>query len=397
MASVGWRYFGLATLVLMFLATCAPAQPQASPTAPPAKAAAQPTAAPPSPTAAPAKPTSGPAQPTEKPAQARPAPFDAKAVADFYRGKTLRFVVGTTAGGAFDVISRLVAKYLPRYIPGNPNVIVENKPGAGGAVAANLLFNVEPKDGTVFANFNESQVLQQALGAPGIEFDGARFNWLGAAVNSFSMCAVRKDVGVDSIRDLMGPNGKEIHIGVVAPGTAGHDTAATLKATLGLTYKIISGYSGETDIFVAIEKKELDGYCTLFTSYKTSPVMNRPDPLLKALIITSPQPVDDPLVKGVPTAESLAPNDEARALIRFVGTPQRFNKPYAAPPGVPQDRVAALRQAFASTFADPEFKADAEKGKHDLSFTSGEEVQRMVQEMLGAPASVLAKVKDILK
>jgi tripartite-type tricarboxylate transporter receptor subunit TctC len=142
--------------------------------------------------------------------------FDEQAVANFYRGKTIRILVGFAPGGTFDLYARMVAKVLPKHIPGNPSVVVENKPGAGSILAANVLYNAEAKDGTVIATFNESLLLQQLIGAQGIEFDAGKFQWLGSAVNQPPGCTIRADLGISGIEDL---RAREVVLGAPGPGT----------------------------------------------------------------------------------------------------------------------------------------------------------------------------------
>jgi tripartite-type tricarboxylate transporter receptor subunit TctC len=185
-------------------------------------------------------------------------------VADFYRGKTIRLVLGLPAGTGADTGHRLIAKYMTRYLPGNPRIIVENKPGAGGILATNLVYNVEPQDGTVISAFVESNVLQQALGAPGIEFDAGKLQWLGSAVKTTGACLARTDTGITSIQDTIA--GPEVIIGVSAPGGTTHDVAAVLKAALGANFRLVMGYDGSPRLILATESKEVEGFCVSLRS-----------------------------------------------------------------------------------------------------------------------------------
>jgi tripartite-type tricarboxylate transporter receptor subunit TctC len=421
----------------LLAAACAPAAPP-SPTPTPTKPAAPPTAAPakpadaaaakPASTAAAAKteakPAASPAAKAEaKPAEAKPAAspatkaeakpapspatkpalskaegavFDEKAVADFYRGKTVRLVVASSAGGPIDLVARLVAKHMPRYVPGNPNIIVENRPGASGAVAANLVYNTEPKDGTVFITPVEGNVFQQAIGAPGIEFDATKFNWLGSTLKTVGACIVRTDAQAKSIQEAMA--GKEVIMGVSSPGGTTHDIAATLKPVLGANFKLVPGYAAAAELHLAMERKETEGYCLSIHGIleRAKHVLEGPSPEAKIFILMGAEPFDDPLTKGVPAAETLARSPEDRQMLRALNSVLQINKPYALPPGVPADRVAAMRVAMARTYADPTFVQEMQAAKQDLRPSTGEEVSRVVQELLNTPAPILARLKGYL-
>jgi tripartite-type tricarboxylate transporter receptor subunit TctC len=194
-----------------------------------------------------------PAPPSSAGAPAAAAADD-RAVADFYQGKNLRLVVPYTAGGAFDVLARMLARVLPQYIPGRPNIVVENKTGAAGLLALNTVYAVEPKDGTVVVMPGENLVLLQAVGAPGVEFDARKMSWLASATRSPYACLVRLDTGVTSIQDVI--DGKEVAIAGTSPGTALHDTAAIINGTLGTNFKLVPGYGGAADMRLALDKKE---------------------------------------------------------------------------------------------------------------------------------------------
>lgn len=388
---------GLACLALLVNA-CAPPGPPAPTAAPtPAKPAAP--TVPPKPaatTASAARPTEAPvAKPTDK-TVAKAAPLDERAVADFYRGKTVRIVVGLSAGGGYDLTSRLIAKHMPAHLPGNPTIIVENRPGAGSALAANTIYATEPKDGSVIGNISPTLVLRQALGQPGVDYDAAKLQWLGSTAKDFTACLVRADVDAKTIQDTIG--GKEIILATLGPGDNSHDVPAVMNATIGTRFKLVPGYDGSSKFRLAMESKEVDGFCITFIS---GMLVGDSDALqsgsARIIVALGDKLPDHPFLKAVPTAESLAKAEEAKTLLRTIDTPQLFNKPYFVAPGVPTDRVEALRKALAATYADPSLRADAEKAKFDISPSSGEEVDRIVQGVLGTPPALLAKLKEIAK
>jgi tripartite-type tricarboxylate transporter receptor subunit TctC len=286
---------------------------------------------------------------------------------------------------------------MPRHLPGSPTIIVENRVGAGGLLAANTTYNSEPKDGTVIAYLIEGNVLQQALGAPGVEFDAAQFQWLGSPVRTTGACLVRSDAATTSMAEVIA--GKEVIIGGAAPGATTFDFPAVLKAALGANIKLVPGYDGPPRLLLAIEGKEIDGYCvsllSLFSDART--LLEGENPRARVLVVLGSQTPDMPQLRGVPAAETLTQVEESKQMLRAINAPQQMNRPLALPPGVPNDRVQALRAALAQTFADPRFIEDMTRANQGLSPNTGEQVTRTVQELLSTPPATLAKLKDALK
>jgi tripartite-type tricarboxylate transporter receptor subunit TctC len=372
----------MSVVILMLLAAaCAPARgdtgaPRAAP--PPAASAAKPEAV--APVAA--------------------APVAAAPAAEaFYRGKTIRILVGYGPGGPFDTFSRVVARYLGQYVPGRPTVIVENKPGAASMLAANQVYASEAKDGTVLANFASGLILLQALGREGIAFDGARYNWLGSAAKTVGACAARVDSGISSIHDLLGPNAKQLVVAAVGPGTATHDMPTALNAVMGTSFKIVSGYDSGTKMVLAIESQEVNGMCSNLDSMSSSArtLLDGDNPIMKIIVVLGSETPNHPWLRGVPAAETLAPNEDARQVLRALHAALHTNLPYAVAPEVPRDRVEALRKALMDTFADPQFRADVEKAGFELDPTPGEELTQVYLGLLNAPPATLARLKEILK
>jgi TRAP-type uncharacterized transport system substrate-binding protein len=320
-----------------------------------------------------------------------------KALADFYRGKTVTVVVGFAPGGGYDISARIVARHLGKHIPGHPNIIVENRPGAGSLVAANLVYKGLAKDGTYIATFNSQMVLQQLLGQPGIEFDGRAFNWLGSVSSSQSACAVHTDTGVTHIKQLMGPGGKVVNMGGESPGSGITDTAAVIRAALGVKFKIIYGYAGSRPVANAVLNRELDGMCISWESFTSDMKMFfEPRKIVNMLVIFGTELPKHPWLAGAEAAEAIAPTDHARTLLKLVYAPGKISFPYAAAPGVPADRLAALRNAFDQTFADPAFVADYEKFRQ-LVPRRGSEVAAIANDLLATKPNLVADLKEALK
>lgn len=373
-----FRRAGAVLLVLATIIATACAQPPtASPTAAPQPAAA-----------------SNPTAPSKPASAAKPAAND-QAVADFYRGKTIRFVVGYAPGGGFDSYARLISKYLGKYVPGNPNVIVENMPGAGSTVAANHLFKVAEKDGTVIGTFNELQLINQLIGRQGIEFDLRQFSWIGSAYSGQTACVARKDTGITSLSDLIG--GKQLIMGGTAPGAETDDFPRVLKEVLGANIKMVSGFDGTSKIRVAVESGEVDGACWSWQSMQATAASWFESNYVNVFTWQGekPHPTLDKL--NAPKAETFAKTEEEKALVRIVASPAAVAKPYVAPPGIPAERLQALRNAFAATFADPAFRADAEKAKLDIDFSNAADVERVVNSVLTSSPQVANRLGTLLK
>jgi tripartite-type tricarboxylate transporter receptor subunit TctC len=286
---------------------------------------------------------------------------------------------------------------MPRHLPGNPTMIVENRPGAGGRLAANTVYHVEPRDGTVIAVINQNLVLQQLLDPTGIEFDAARFQWLGSAHSSPGGCAARVDAGVTTIRDLIA-SGRELIVAANQPGSNSFDIPVVLNATLGTNFRIVPGYDGIAHMQLAVENREADAFCFAdpLSGALAGTLQSNP-PVARVIVLLGNQTFDHPILRGVPAAEPLATTDEARQLLRALQAPLRMAFPFNLAPEVPADRVAALRKAVKDAFADPQLVAEAQQARLSLSFNDGESVQRIVQEVLNTPRPVLEQLKALLR
>jgi len=363
---------------------CAP-PPSPTATAPPPKPAA---------TTPPAKPTEAPAA---KPTAAPKSAFDERAVADFYRGKTVRIIVGFAAGGGFDTYSRTIARHLSRYIPGNPTVIVENLPGAGTIVAANQVYNSLPKDGTVIGNIGGPIILEQLFKTDGVQFDLARFNYVAVPVAETYIMVLTRRAGVSSLQEIMGPSGKQVVVGGI-PGSTVEHAPVLLRDVLGANIKVVSGYEGTSKVRLAMDNGEVDGFFNTWQSIKVTNSEEVKSGQWLVLAQMSAKPLPDLPQKNVPTLADIARTDEERQLLLY-GTsyPNQFGKVYVMAPEVPPDRVAAMETAFMKTMADREFLADAEKGKLEVGPVPGSEVKKLVQEMLGMSENIRSKLEKLLK
>jgi tripartite-type tricarboxylate transporter receptor subunit TctC len=325
------------------------------------------------------------------------ASFDEKAVADFYRGKTVRMVVGFSAGGGYDQYTRLIARHISKYIPGNPNIVVENMAGAGSIIAANHTFNAAPKDATVIGNISGPITLEQLFGNPAVQFDLAKFRYLAVPVAETYVVVVTRKPGVAKLDEIIGPKGKQVVFGAI-PGSTVEHGAVLLRDVLGANLKVVLGYKGTADVRMAIEGGEVEGFVNTWQSLKITSIDKFKSGDWLVLAQLSEQPIRDLVAPNVPTIPMIARNNEERQLLKFgTSTPNEFGKVYVLPPGAPADRAAALEAAFAKAFSDKELLADAAKGRLEIDPIFGENTHKLVAEFLGMSSELKGKLQNALK
>ncbi len=313
----------------------------------------------------------------------------------FYEGKTIRIVVGFSAGGGFDTYSRAIARHLGRHVPGAPAVIVENMPGAASLIAANHAYKVARPDGLTVVNFHGNQLVGQLLGRDGIEFDARKFRWLGVPVRDNTVCALTRASGIASAEQWMAAR-TPVKLGGIGPGDTTHDTARVLEAALGLPIQLVRGYKGTAEIRLAAESGEVAGGCWQWESVKVTWRKALEAREIGIVLQVTGRPLPD--LPGVPMALDLARTEEARQLLRAgVIVPTAISRLYALPPGTPPDRVQALGAAFLDTLRDPEFLADARQAKLEVDPMGGDELGRLVDELFRLDPAVVAKLKGILR
>jgi tripartite-type tricarboxylate transporter receptor subunit TctC len=332
---------------------------------------------------------------------AQPAPpkaaFDEKAVANFYRGKTVRIVVGFSAGGGYDQYSRLIGRHLSKYIPGNPAIIIDNMAGAGSIIAANHTFNAAPKDGTVIGNISGPIILEQLFANPAVQFDMAKFRYLAVPVSESYVMIVTRKPGVSKFDELLGPKSKQVVVGGI-PGSTVEHAPVLARDILGANLKLVLGYKGTADVRLAIDSGEVEGFFNSYTSLKITSYDKMRSGEWVMLAQLSEKPIKDLIVPNVPTIPMIAKTPEQRLLLKYgTSTPNDFGKLYVLPPGTPADRATALEQAFAKTFADKELAVDAEKGKLEIDPMIGEEIHKLVVEFLGMSPELKDKLHTALK
>jgi tripartite-type tricarboxylate transporter receptor subunit TctC len=324
---------------------------------------------------------------------ARWAPL-ADAQEPFFKGKTIRIIVGFSAGGGYDVYARTIARHMGRHIPGTPTVLVENMPGAASMISANHVYKVARPDGLTIGHFIGGLFLQQALGRQGIEFDARRFEHLGVPIKDTYCIGLTKASGITSLESWMAAK-TPVKIGGTAPGSATDDIPAVLQAALGLPLQIVSGYKGTADIRLAADSGEVSGFSTGWESFKSTwrKALDSGDAFIAVQAVAKPHPE----LPKVPVAINYAKTDEAKKLIQ-VGAhdPGTLARPFVLPPGTPKDRVQVLRKAFMDTLNDPEFLAEAKKANLDISPLPGDEIARTVDNLFKIDAPLRERLKKIL-
>jgi len=311
----------------------------------------------------------------------------------FFKGKNIRIVVGTSAGGGFDAYTRTLARYLGKYIPGNPSIAVENMPGAGHLIGANHMYKVAKPDGLTIGHFQGGLFLHQLFGRPGIEFDARKFEFVGAPVIDNRACAFTKASGITSVESWQASK-SPVKLGGLG-GAAPDDIARMLAATTPLPIQLVAGYKGTAEIRLAAESGELAGGCWSWESMRATWKQG----LDAGEVIPVVQVVAKPLadIPNVPLAINLAKTEDAKKLILVgVQNSSAFARPFAMAPGTPKDRVEIWRKAFQETMKDNDLLADAKKARLDIEPVSGQEMEKMVAALFKLNPGLIAKLKEIL-
>lgn len=314
---------------------------------------------------------------------------------DFYRGKTVRIVVGFSAGGGFDTYARALARHMSKHIAGNPSVVVENMTGAGSMIAANHVYKVAKPDGLTIGHFIGGLFLGQVLGQAGIEFDARKFEYIGAPISDHVVCAMTKASGITNVEKWMASK-TPVKMGGIAPGTSTPDNATRiLKAALGLPTQLVTGYKGTADVRLAAEGGEVAGGCWGWDSVSVTwrKALDTGD----AVVVLQANRKTHPDLPNVPQAIKLAKTEEARRLIEVgIHADSDIVRTYTLPPGTPKDRVQVLRKAFDATLADPEFLADAKKSRLNVEPIAVAELEKDIAGLFKLDPALVAKLKDVL-
>jgi len=318
----------------------------------------------------------------------------AENLAGFYKGKNITIVVGTPAGGGYDIYARLLARHLSKHIPGNPAIIIQNKPGAGSVIAANYVYEVAPQDGTVILAPTRTAAFAQLLGQDGPRYLATKFNWLGSLNNEVGVMAVSNTVPVKTVEDA---RRIPVIFGSASPGGDGDIYPALMNHTLDTKFKIVRGYEGSAGVDLAMTRGEVQGQSDSYSAMtKHFPDWRKKINVLVQLSLSKHADLPDiPLIFDYLKPQYLKPGmsvETANTLWRIMLVQKAMGRPFAVGPNVPPERVKALRDAFAAVLKDPEFIAEAEKTKNEINPVDGDGIQQMLEKIAAAPASDIAKL-----
>ncbi len=314
-----------------------------------------------------------------------PATASADAVADFYKGKTITVFIGYSPGGGYDRYARTVVRHMGKHIPGNPELVPKNRPGAGSLLLVNELYNTLPKDGTAFGIVGRGMPTEPLFGNKDAKFDPDKFTWLGSANNEVSVCVAWHTTKFKTYEDM---KSAIMIVGGTGPGADTDTFPKVMNNVLGTKLKLVTGYPGGNDVNLAIERGEVDGRCGWsWSSVKST----RPTWLKdkKVVILMQMSGAKHPELPDVPLASDLATSDSDKAVLKLIFARQAWGRPFVAPPGLPADRAKALQDAFMATMNDPDFIADAKKQNLELAPISGSEVARLIQAVVSSPREIV--------
>lgn len=319
------------------------------------------------------------------------APVTAQSVADFYKGKTFQFVVGYGPSGGFDAYTRAAARFLGKHIPGNPTVIVTNMPGASSLQSVRYMAVQAPKDGTQILMFNRGIIPKSVLD-PSIKVDFRNFAWIGSMNSEMAVCYLWSARNITTIDEMK--KAKGITLGDTSKNSGGYIYTSILRSMSPQNVKLVLGYATTGDIWLATERGEVDGNCTVLTSLQSQ----RPDWLPQKKIHALVQFAErrHPALPDVPTIFEIVTNENERKAINFLIAAEAIGRPVIAPQGIPADRLAALRKAFLDTMKDPEFLAFAEKAKMDIDAVPGEKAAQIVADIMATPPQAVDYARKLM-
>ncbi len=317
-------------------------------------------------------------------AQAQPAPD--------LTGKNVSILIGFGPGSGYDTWGRIISRHIGKYLPGKPNVIAQNMPGAGSFVATNNIYTVAPKDGTVFGIIARDAALGPLSGAPGARFDATKLTWIGTPTTETNVCVVFHTAKVKKVDDLFAT---ELILGDTGPGTGTYAYPKALNGMLGTKFKLITGFHASSDVFLAIARGEVDGICESLDSALTK----RPDWIAekKLTLLFQGGAEPNPEIKDVPFILDYAKTDAQKQALKYLYAGQGLGRPFIAPPNMPPERVKMLRDAFNATMTDADFIADVTKAKLQLKPVTGEKLAELVNEIYATPKDIIEQVGKLIK
>jgi tripartite-type tricarboxylate transporter receptor subunit TctC len=321
-----------------------------------------------------------------------PGAAAAQSVAQFYKGKTVNLYIGFAAGGSYDYYGRLVSRYMGKHLPGEPTVVAQSMPGAGSFKAANYLYAVAPKDGTAMGIVSQTMALEEALGTPGIQYKSADFNWIGRVTNIIEITLTWQTSKAKTVQDAMV---NETPVASTGPGSPSMGYPLLLNALAGTKFKVITGYPGSTDGMLAMERGEVDGALTSWNTIKVQKQEWLQNKKINLLVQYAYE--RSPELPNTPTIVELGKSAEDKQMLAFYASGGEIGRSFLATPGIPADRVKALRAAFDATMTDPEFKNEIDKSNSEFNPLPGDKVQKLIAEMAKAPPAMIERMAAYLR
>jgi tripartite-type tricarboxylate transporter receptor subunit TctC len=316
----------------------------------------------------------------------------AAAQADALAGKSVQMIIGFGPGGGYDLWGRTLGRHIGKHLPGHPNVVPQNMPGAGSYTAASYIFNIAPKDGSVLGIIARDAALGPLTGASGARFDPTRLSWIGTPTKETNVCIAFHTAPVKSVQDLYD---KQLILGDTGPGTGTRSYPKVLNDVLGMKFKLVGGFPSSAEVFLAMERGEVEGICESLDSIKN----RRPDwiPTRKIAILFQGGAEPNAELKGVPFVLDLARTDEQKKTIEFLYAGQGIGRPFVAPPDLPAERLKMLRDAFNATMKDADFIAETKKSKLELEPEDGEHLAALIAKIYATPKPIVDKIANLIK
>jgi tripartite-type tricarboxylate transporter receptor subunit TctC len=311
---------------------------------------------------------------------------------DALAGKSVQMIIGFGPGGGYDLWGRTVGRHIGKHLPGNPSVIPQNMPGAGSYTAASYIFNIAPKDGTVLGIIARDAALGPLSGAAGARFDPTKLSWIGTPTKETNVCIAYHAAQVKTVQDLFE---RQLIVGDTGPGTGTRSYPKALNELLGMKFKLVGGFPASSDVFLAMERGEVEGICESLDSIK----VRRPDwiPTKKISILFQGGAEPNPELKDIPFVLDLARTGEQKQAIEFLYAGQGIGRPFVAPPDLPADRLKMLREAFNATMTDADFVAEVKRSKLDLEPEDGQHLAALIMKIYATPKPIVDRITGLIK
>ena len=315
----------------------------------------------------------------------------AQSAAEFYHSRNMELLVGSGAGGGYDLYARLLARRMGEHIPGKPTIIVKNMVGGGGIRAANLMYNVSPRDGSTIATVSNAMITAPLIGGEATQFDPSKFTWIGSMSSEDSVCVAWHTAGVKTWDDLLA---KKLIVGTAAPGTTTYTYPTLLRNMFGAQFELVTGYPDASQVALALERGEVEGICQTYSSLQAQRPQWLAEKRVNVIVALGLQRI--PELPDTPSVMEIAKSDEQSQMLKVIMAPNFAGRPFFAPPEIPADRKLALRQAFDAVVKEPVLIEDAKKQRLEIAPATGQAVEDLVKSVYATPPAMIEKVKQVV-